>query len=180
MRKILLLASLLLGGALWPSGAARGADAAALEFRGIVEAGGKVTVGLFDRAAGTTFWLKVPAKTATPPKEISAGLAVREYDPEHNRLSVDYQGRTYTLVLQEAVLLYAPPPPEPPPGGSGETPTDTNNVSTGGGEVPRRQSLTQVEVANQVLRDAGAAESQLLPGNPEPAAPPPTAAAPQE
>jgi hypothetical protein len=171
VKRFSFLAGLLLGGALWPAGAARGADATALEFRGVMQSGGKVMVGLFDRATGRTFWTKVPAKSVPPPKEISVGIAVRDYDPEHNRLSVDYQGHTYTLVLSEAQLLYEPPPPEPAAPGETGAPAEAAKNATGGGEVPRRQSLAQVEAANQLLRAAGADESQLLQGNPQPAAP---------
>jgi len=124
--------------------------------------GGIVKVGVYDPDTGMAFWIKVPAKSAAPPAAISAGIAVREYDPAHNRLQVDYQGKTYALVLPEAKPLYTPPPPEAPPGTPGDTgsivQTDPNNVPAGGGEAPRRQSLTQVAAVNQLLRESGQAE----------------------
>ncbi len=169
VKLIRVLLGLLLVGALWPVGAARGADAAALEFRGVMQTGKDVKVGLFDRSTGLTVWVKVPAQSASPSAKISAGIAVREYNPAHNRLSVDYQGKTYTLVLQEAVLLYAPPPPPSDDGAAG--PTDPDNIATGGGETTRRRALTQVETVNHALLAAGVDESQLLPGNPEPDSP---------
>lgn len=168
---------LLLAGALWPAGAVRGAEGPGpLEFRGVVSSGGTTKVGLFDREAGSTVWAKVPAKPLSPETKPAEGVAVRDYDPAHNRLTVDYHGRTYSLALAEAVLVVAPPPPEPVP--AEEKPTDGTtpdgeNTPTTTPEVPRRQSLTQVEVANALLRASGADESVLLQGNPtaEPSAP---------
>ncbi|MEI6861341.1 MAG: hypothetical protein WCL04_03725, partial [Verrucomicrobiota bacterium] len=102
---------LLFAGALWPTGTARGEDAPVLEFRGVMQLGTDIKVGLFERNTGMTVWVKVPAKPGPPPAAIAMGLTVREYDPAHNRLSVDYLGHTYALVLKEAILLYEPPPP---------------------------------------------------------------------
>jgi hypothetical protein len=171
------LLTFLLAGALWPAGAARGAAGPGpLEFRGVITTGGVTKVGLLDRESGAVVWAKVPAKPLTADTKPAAGVAVRDYDPAHNRLTVDYHGGTYSLALAEAVLVIAPPPPEPAP--AEEKPADGTapegeNPPAAAPEVQRRQSLRQVEVANALLRESGADESLLLQGNPtaEPSAP---------
>ncbi len=164
MKLIRLLPVLLLAGALWPAGAVRGEDTPALEFRGVMQLGTDVKVGLFERNTGLTVWVKVPTKPSPPSGIIATGLTVREYDPARNRLTVDYLGHTYTLVLKEAVILFEPIPPPPPP--APDPAALPAEPATGGGEVPRRRALTQVEILNQILRDTGTDESQLLQGNP--------------
>ncbi len=171
---------LLLGAALWPAGAARGADGPGpLEFRGVISSGGVTKVGLFDRESGAVVWAKAPAQPLSADTKPAAGVAVRDYDPDHTRLTVDYHGRTYALALAEAVLVVAPPPPPPSDPSSPDAPLADSSSPAGENtpatapEVQRRQSLRQVEVANTLLRQSGVDDSLLLQGNPttEPSAP---------
>jgi len=115
-----------------------------LEFRGVIDMDNKVTVGLFDRNTGQSFWVAANGGTAK-------GVTVKTYDPKHDQVTVDYNGHNYVLTLASAVILVAPP--EPPPS---DTPaadgTATASAAQGGGEVERRQSLRQVEVANQAVQ----------------------------
>ncbi len=76
-----------------------------LEFRGVLESGGRTLVGIFDRTTGQSLW--VPADGA--PGETDT--VVRDFDPEENTLRLTYRGRAYTLALSDTVLGDAPATP---------------------------------------------------------------------
>jgi hypothetical protein len=143
-----LVGALLAGAGLAPARAVSPFGAAPLEFRGVIDAGSSVTIGLFDPVTGESFW--VPAKG----NGSSGRVVVRSYDPAHGRLVVDYDGQTCSLTLEKAVIQAAPLAPVDP--------VATDPAAAAGPDqrpatnpVPRRQSLRQIEIINQAALQAG-------------------------
>ena len=118
----------LLGGALWLAAPARAQDgsldglvqnspfaaesggapgyydgAAPLEFRGIMEADGKIMLGLFNPATGESFW--VPANAAAAAHD----MVVRSYDAGRERIELTFHGRPLALVLAADIVGVAAP-----------------------------------------------------------------------
>jgi len=125
----------LLGGTLWPTAGGatdrsfealvqaspfvrretRGAAAApaigTLEFRGVLESGGMISAGFFDQTTGESFWVPVRENPGTATGAVTNAppiLMASEYDPQDNRLRVNYQGRAFTLELARAFIGETP------------------------------------------------------------------------
>ena len=153
-RRSIIAVALLAVAGLAPARAVSPFGAPPLEFRGVIQAGSVVTIGLFDPVSGESFW--VPTKG----KGSNSRVSVRSYDPVHGRLVVEFDGQTISLTLAKAVILAAPPEPvnllgaDLVAGGGPDRPPATNPVA-------RRQSLRQIEIINQALRQAG--EDPLVP-----------------
>jgi hypothetical protein len=146
----IVVCALLAGAGLAPAWAVSPTGAEPLEFRGVIDTGASVTIGLSDPSTGENFW--VPANGKGP--GASQRVVVRSYDPAHGRLVVDYDGQIYSLTLEKAVIKAAPPPADAP----GADVADANagpDQMPATNPVPRRQSLRQVEVINQTLLRAG-------------------------
>ncbi len=90
-------------------GADRGSSRA-LEFRGVVTAGGTTLAGIVDHDTGEIFWVPVEVdSSATIATELAdETLVVRGYDTELDQLRVRYQGRAFTLELAQAFLGVTP------------------------------------------------------------------------
>jgi hypothetical protein len=162
----MLLGSVLV---LAASSFARAQADAPLEFRGVLTSGEKVTVGLFDCITGESFWISAKVSTAAP-----HGVSVRDYDPKSGRLTVDYHGRPYTLVLAAAVIIAAPAvEPWSPPDESAAANSTTEVSGQIAGVVQRRRSLRQVEALNQSLQAETGVDIFAFPGT-APMGPDPT------
>ncbi len=123
---------------------------APLEFRGVIATDGSVTVGLYDRTTGQSFWM--PANGSS-----FKGVTVHAYDPKKEQLAVEYNGHSYVLTLASAVVLITPPEPEPPPADAlAAEGTASDSAALGGGVVERRQSLRQVDVVTQAVQQRSA------------------------
>ncbi len=92
------------------NGGSAGAGSA-LEFRGVLESGGEIFAGIFDRASGLSFWVRVGGETegATAADDVAAEvLTASNYDPQDNRLRVNFQGHGFTLELARAFIGETP------------------------------------------------------------------------
>jgi hypothetical protein len=185
VKVLLLSAGLLLGGGLVPAGAVPASPGGldeltrdspflphvgstaevltmALEFRGMLTSPEGVMVGLYDRASNNSYWLPAPKPGQEGPAAAPGEIAVRGFDAQTSRLRVDVAGRVYTLMLVPSKVGLALPTADAVPAPE-VVPVVAGNVSEIAGEVQRRRSLRQVEIVNQVLREAG--PNELAPGS---------------
>ncbi len=98
------------------AGGARAAtgETGALEFRGVVFENGQYAFSLYDRGTQQSAWVNI-GQTNLP-------FVARSFDQEHDRLTVEHQGRTLVLELQQGRMSdqgqqqpMAGPPPLPTP-----------------------------------------------------------------
>lgn len=166
------------------AGAANPTAGASLEYRGYVEMGNGREFILRDPAKKTRVWLRLNEH------DKDFGVTVKQYDVGNETVTVEHQGRTFTLaepkskVVSSGSAAHAMPPPMPStvPAAVTQavvlnpTPADeTNRLNAVAAEVSRRRALRE-QAAQQVQ---GAAPQIAVPAMPVQAMPPPGSIQPQ-
>jgi hypothetical protein len=130
---------------------------AAVEFRGMIATKDGVLFGLYDRTRNVGAWVRENDK--------SAEFQVQSYDASADLVTVDYQGRKFTLPLSTSRIATAAPSPvqapRPPGQTGGGAPVAVNAVSA---DATRLESVAAEVRRRRALRQAAAA------GTPAPAA----------
>lgn len=132
-------------------GPAAGTPDAPLELRGIMVEGGSTMFSIYDPSRHSATWTKL--------NELGRDYIVRSYDSSKDTVTLDYQGRTLTLVLHTAkvasapvtiqpIMNSAPPPMAPQPIGGpvvlNPTPADEQRrLEAIAAEVNRRRMIRQ-------------------------------------
>jgi hypothetical protein len=147
----------------------------ALELRGVTALGDSQMFSIYDSGRRMSSWTKL--------NEVGRDYIVRSYDAAKDTVTVDYQGRTLTLVLHTAKVVSAPvngPPvqlaspaaPAPQPIGGpvvlNPTPADEQRrLEAIAAEVNRRRMIRQQ--AMQANRQQAAGQPGQPPPQPQPA-----------
>lgn len=117
---------------------------ASVEFRGMIATRDGVLFGLYDRTRNVGAWVRE--------REKSAEFQVQSYDASSDLVTVDYQGRKFTLPLSTSRIATAAasavPRPAPVPGAAAPVavnaaPADAARLESVAAEVRRRRALRQ-------------------------------------
>jgi len=144
---------------------------APLELRGIMAVGDSMMFSIYDPSRRSATWTKL--------NELGRDYIVRTYDAAKDTVTLDYQGRTLTLVLHTAKVASAPvalPPPvaaTPPPIGGpvvlNPTPADEQRrLEAIAAEVNRRRMIRMQALQSsrqQIQPQQGAAPPPPPQGN---------------
>ncbi len=154
---------------------ANGTPDAPLELRGIMVEGDSTMFSIYDPSRHAATWTKL--------NELGRDYIVRTYDAAKDTVTLDYQGRTLTLVLHTAKIASAPvspmpmmgaspPPAMPQPIGGpvvlNPTPADEQRrLEAIAAEVNRRRMIRQqaLQASRQQIQPAPPG-NQPPPGNP--------------
>jgi len=121
-------------------------EGGAVEFRGMIATKDGVLFGLYDRTRNVGAWVRE--------KDKSAEFQVQSYDASADLVTVDYQGRKFTLPLSTSRIATAAASPVPvarPAVQSGSSapvavnaaPADAARLESVAAEVRRRRALRQ-------------------------------------
>jgi len=142
------------------SGAAAVTAGAPLEFRGVMDVGDGLKIRIVDPARkGAAAWLKVNER------DPSVDFVVKQYDADHDTVTVDFQGRSLTLsqhVAKVASAGVAQNVPGPVPGGVPMPPAITQSVVVNPtpADEQRRLDVVAAEVARRrALREQAAQQA---------------------
>ena len=155
------------------AGAATPTAGAPLEFRGSMEDHDGIKLRIVDPARKTGWWVRVNERNP------DADFTVKQYDPDHDTVVTEQQGRTFTLALRESKVVssgaagqgLAMPPPGMP---QNMPPAIINSVAVNptpaqeqarleavAAEVARRRALRE-QASQQVNQGQAAAIAQQV------------------
>jgi hypothetical protein len=89
------------------SAAGAAQEAAPLELRSVLKAGGEYEFSLYDSAKKQSTWARL--------NEPGHDFVVKAYDPEKDTVTVELRNRTFKLTLKEAKITQLSPAPGQPP-----------------------------------------------------------------
>lgn len=140
------------------------AGAAALEFRGFMDVGGGKQFRLFDPAKKRGDWMRLNERSP----ELEA--VIRNHNEGEERVVVEHQGRTVSLIMRKAKIVAdaaapaAPPPPSVAPAGPAITVTpavtQTVMINPSPADEQRRLEAVAAEVnRRRALREQASRQS---------------------
>lgn len=133
-------------------------EGATVEFRGLITTKDGVLFGLYDRSRNLSAWVHE--------KEKGAEFVVQTYDAANDLVTVDYQGRKFTLPLSVARIGTAAPSPVAAVKPAG--PAVTGGVAVAA--RPSQVDATRMESVAAEVRRRRALRQAALNGTPAPAA----------
>ena len=137
-----------------PFGASRANSAAGtgtgdpLEFRAVLEEGGKQFYSIYEAATKRSTWMEL--------NDPVNGLSVKGYDAAHDTVTVDFRGKSMSLAIKRAAPVAQV---AMLPGGAGPG----NQVSPGGNASIDQQRLQQVQ--EEIRRRRALRQQPTAPGN---------------
>jgi hypothetical protein len=152
-----------------PAGPAAGAP---LEYRALMGTGEGLQFRIFDPAKKVGAWVKLNEKNS------DFDIVAKQYDEEHNTLTLEHQGKTLTLALRESKVVSSgnaaqamPPPPQPVPSNVPPAVTQAVVLNPTPADEQRRLEAVAAEVARRrALREQ--ATQSVNQGNSQPVAAP--------